>query len=328
MSSPRILPLVSNKISIQLALERIQEERDGKQRGLITRFENINRAVSKYFRFGYVTMLAGRSGSGKSYIANFLIQDFLDFSLNGNFYDFENVRVLFFDLEMKSEDQVIRSLSTDIGVPYNLLLSSFWNYEEKRYVNLSDNNYELVKKFTKKLEDRNLNYVNESGTLDDLELTVETYVRLHPGVKLVLIIDHALLIDWGSGDETSMLRHLGSLCIKWSKKGHMVIVLNQLNKSIESSERILKKQVHTPDRGDVYGNSQLWNAMDNVFIAHAPENLGITQYTVENLITERLIHVGLVKNRFGNTGDLYFKNRFDLGRIEEKNKDYFSPPNT
>ncbi len=60
------------------AKARIDEERSGEQNGLFCRWDALDRAMLRYWRFRHVTLIAGMSGSGKSYFLNMLRQDFLD----------------------------------------------------------------------------------------------------------------------------------------------------------------------------------------------------------------------------------------------------------
>ena len=64
--------------AINEAKARIDEERSGEQHGLYCRWDALDRAMLKYWRFRHVTLIAGMSGSGKSYFLNILRQDFLD----------------------------------------------------------------------------------------------------------------------------------------------------------------------------------------------------------------------------------------------------------
>lgn len=65
-------------VSINEAIKRINEERSGEQHGLYCRWDELNHLMLRYWRFKHVTMIAGMSGSGKSYFLNMLRQDFLD----------------------------------------------------------------------------------------------------------------------------------------------------------------------------------------------------------------------------------------------------------
>lgn len=78
------LTIFKTKDAIKSAKSRVAVEMTDKQYGLRTRFKALNRAMSKYFRFGKVVMIAGMSGSGKSYFLNMLRHDFLD-NVNVNY---------------------------------------------------------------------------------------------------------------------------------------------------------------------------------------------------------------------------------------------------
>lgn len=70
--------IIQTSQAIDKAKTIIYEERSGEQHGLYCRWQALNRGMLKYWRFEHTTMIAGMSGSGKSYFLNMLRQDFLD----------------------------------------------------------------------------------------------------------------------------------------------------------------------------------------------------------------------------------------------------------
>jgi hypothetical protein len=71
--------LIQTRSAIESAKQMILDERSGEQLGLYSPWHKFNRAMLKYCRFNQVTMIAGMSGSGKSFILNMIRQAFLDY---------------------------------------------------------------------------------------------------------------------------------------------------------------------------------------------------------------------------------------------------------
>ncbi|PHS35676.1 MAG: hypothetical protein COA82_03435 [Alkaliphilus sp.] len=72
------LSIIKTADAIPHAKQTILDERSGEQFGLFCRWDKLNVGILKYFRFSQVNFIAGRSGSGKSFLANMLREDFLD----------------------------------------------------------------------------------------------------------------------------------------------------------------------------------------------------------------------------------------------------------
>jgi hypothetical protein len=314
-----VLPLISMERASKDALEIIEQERDGKQRGLYSRWNNLNRGVLKYFRFGYATLIAGLSGSGKSYIMNMLLDDFTNPELNGGYIHFEDVVCLHFGFEMKASDEIIRNISGKIDVPYSFILSSHYDEALQDYNVLNDSQFEAIKAQIEKLRDRPIHYINEVGTLSQIWDTVNHYKERNRRAKIIVSLDHTLLTKRGTNEknEIDLIAATGILAMALSKMGCMVVLLGQLNGNIENPLRYQSKTSHYPIRTDIHGSNQLYNAMDNVLIPHRPELLGLATYGRHNLVTSKLVHGCLLKSRFGKAGNLWFREELQKGAIVE-----------
>ncbi len=313
-----VLSIKSMREAAEDAARIIEEERDGKQRGLYSRWSNLNRGLLKYFRFGYSTLIAGLSGSGKSYIMNMLLDDFTNPELNKDYIHFKDITCLHFGFEMKASDEIIRNVSGKIGVPYSYILSSHFDFKTKKYNQIDNTQFDTIKSTMKTLENRPIFFVNEIGTLNQIWDTVQEYKSSNPKAKLVISLDHTLLTKRGKEkNEIELVQATAHVAMALTKQGHMVILLGQLNGNIEIPERLTKKTNHFPVRTDIHGSNQLYNAMDNVLIPHRPELLGITNYSRFNLVTTDLVHGCLLKSRFGQAGDLWFKQELQKGNLKE-----------
>ena len=139
-------------------------------------------------------------------------------------------------------------------------------------------------------------------------------------MKFVITLDHSLLTRKGS--EKSDIELVGSvakMALFFKKQyGAMVIILNQLNNSIESSERIRLPAMHYPVRSDLYLGNFIYFACDLVIVVHQPALLKIKKYGLKSISTGNLIHLYILKNRFGKVGSIWLLNLLNKGIIIEK----------
>lgn len=325
----KIIPAISTKRATEIALEIIEEERSGKQLGLKTRFSSLNIALRKYFRFNTVNLFAGLSGHGKSYFLNELNEDFLDYGEGGINQYIDFIPIIFqFCFEMSAYNEILRTCAADLGFNYNYLLSSQWDKENKEYNKLTDEELQQVKNFMQYYQNKSILFFETSANLNIIYNTVNYYYthyqKLHKQkggkpYKFIVNIDHTLLIEkLNEKDTLDLMSKTGAVAIKIRKSfGAMVNLIGQLNNNIESTERILKPQMHFPMKSDIYAQGQLYNACDSVFVIHQPSMLGIKQYGTQKWDSRGLIHFLVLKARHGSIGSIKFLNALSKGKIIE-----------
>lgn len=310
----------------QLAIDKIRQESTGNQIGLLSPYPSLNVAFGKYLRFGTVTVIAGASGHGKSYLLNQLIKGFLNHQLNGNCYYKFNIP--FHSFEMLPEDDVLRTLSSDIGRSYFNLLSSEYDPSRKDYNHITEEEIKMFESvlFNPNIVDPDLYYFDTPCTVNDIvknvKVSKEFYQDKHKTLDVprsVIPIDHTLLIEQDANDSTILdtFTALAKTAIALKKEGHMVILLGQLNNAIESTERIRNKDLHYPLKSDIYAQAQLFNACDNVLTLHRPELLNIPKYGFYGIPSSNLVHLQLLKCRFGSVGSVWLKNELYKGLFTE-----------
>ena len=142
-------------------------------------------------------------------------------------------------------------------------------------------------------------------------------------IGLVVSIDHALLVQgkgFNSEQERQILndlcRSLINLKTKFAQqKGKIIIILlSQLNRDIESPERITNANLHYPTKSDIFGSDAIYQASDYVVVIHRPATMeGIGDYYGPKqagfpkglpLVSpydekRQMVYWHLIKNRFG-----------------------------
>lgn len=275
------------------------------QAGLRCRWERVNKALLGSWRFDNVYMLAGASGSGKSYILNMLHQDFCDASLNSNFK--KPFIILHFCFEMSASDEVLRTLSNLSKKSYAELLSAHKKLEDYQ---------EIINKLDI-LKDRQIYYVETSGNLNQIYNTVKSFKAKFPNHELVISMDHALLVErMNEKDEIQLLANLATLNINIRKElKSLNIIVSQLNDKIEDPKRIAAKALHFPTKTDVHGSKQMYWACDYVWVVHRPESLNIEKYGRMHYPTEGLLAMHLIKSRKGVPGLVRLREKLSEGNI-------------
>jgi len=164
-------------------------------------------------------------------------------------------------------------------------------------------------------------YVDSPCTVDQMHDIVKRF-QLSEKTKnkwLVVILDHTLLTKGKSGEsEREILSSLQRSFMELKKNGRTTIIqLCQMNRDIESSERILNPTMHFPMRRDLFGSDSIFQSSDYVIVLHRPELLGITSYSPNKWPVKDKIYVHFLKIREGEPQILSFINNLKYNRIDE-----------
>lgn len=363
------LEIRTSQDTVEEAKMLIEEEASGLQHGLYCRFRKLNVGMLRYWRFRQVTMLAGRSGSGKSLLLNMLRNDFMsnkvlklpstaniylgDISMPGSdgistYYpearlwklsNGELIRkplnnecvhpivMLHFGFEMAAADEHIRTAGSMIGQSYAHIMSAEYNASTSKYNTLTKEERDEIAMIMDTMGDRLEYYVPISGNLQQMWATAKKVQDTHPDHKMIVTVDHSLLTRRGEEKSTEeFINNIGFFSIRLKQKfGAMVIWLHQLNNEIEKTERIRNPLLHYPTKPDIHYGSQLWWACDNVAVVHVPRLLHITEYGKHELDASQLLHIALLKSRFGEPGNVWLREDFKRGRIHDATREDFMP---
>ena len=289
------------------AVQYIAGRREHKIVSLKTRWNKFNKQCMGGIEPNTVLTIAGISGSGKSSFANLITTDVIDLN------ESEDVIVLNFSLEMVGFRQVGRTLSNKLRRTTSTLYSS-----EK---DLDDNTFRMVVSVTNKLKEYPIYFVDSPTTPTQVKDIIfqfyDTYVK-GTNKYFLIVYDHALLTKQvGSVLET--ISELERVFIQ-AKKLPMtsIIQLAQMNRNIESSERINNPTSHYPMRSDLSSSDAIFQASDYVCVIHRPEILGIQEYGPNHLPTSNKVYIHMLKNRdAGKPCILEFENDLAFNNLIE-----------
>lgn len=295
------------------AVEYIRRRKNHEIISLRTRWNKFNKSCMGGIEPNTIYTIVGISGSGKSSFVNTLETDLID--LNSK----QDVIVLNFSFEMLSSRQVGRKMSSKLRQTTAELYSA--NNE------LDDDLLAKVEQTSQQIKSYPIYYVDTPGTVDDIASTINYfYENKAKGKKFVIILDHTLLVE-GQARETALqvISDLQKLFIRVKKLPDTTIIqLSQMNRNIESPERINNPSMHYPMRSDISSADTIFHASDYVICIHRPELLNIQQYGPNRLLVKNKVYLHILKNRdagecaileFDN--DLKYNNLIETIREEE-----------
>ena len=259
------------------AANYIDGRRKGNIKSLKVSHDKLNTALLDGFEWNKIVTLAGLSGSGKSLILEQWKRDL--FLLNSN----EKFKVLSFEFEMLGRDQIARNVSGQTGKSTKELFSANGKF-------MSDEEYSAVLSIIKEISNFDIYYVDNTGTVEEIKKTIlnfaEEFDLQGSDTGLIITLDHVLLTKGKQGEqEKSKLVELYDMCMEVKKffdhNGMKILflLLSQLNRDIESPDRVLNSKLHYPQRSDIFGSSHVFFSSDVVIVSHRPAKIpGIKWY--------------------------------------------------
>ena len=270
----------------QEAINYIAGRRDHSIVSLKTRWKKLNKQCMGGIEPNTIYTFAGVSGTGKSSMANLIQTDIIDENPK------EDIIVLTFSLEMVGFRQVGRTLSNKLTMTTSQLYSS-----EK---DLDDSTFDDVVKVSNELKKYPIYFVDTPGTSTQVEQTIMSFYKTYVEGKnkhFVIIYDHTLLTKQ-VGSQLETIADLEKVFIQIKKLPlTSVIQIAQMNRNIESSERINNPSVHYPMRSDLSSSDAMFQASDYVLVLHRPEIYGIHEYGPNKLPTTNKVYMHMLKNR-------------------------------
>lgn len=284
----------------------IKGRREGKIKSLRTPWYKMNKATMDGIEWGSIMTIAGMSGSGKTAILNTLETGLFEKNKT------EEFGVLSFNFEMSAKRLIGRKISKKLQKSVKELYSADLERTEelKRQGKshgdlLTQRDIEAAEAYiTKDLSKYDITYVDQSGTVEQIVLTIKKMFQREDFVAnkdkgLLVTLDHSILVR-GEGTVNDVLYKLAA-AFNDLKKKHKVafIIVSQLNRDIEKPERKQNSGLHYPQKSDVFGADALYMYSDVFLITHRPEMLNLTSYGPNNLPVKDKIYWHFIKTRDG-----------------------------
>ena len=239
---------------------------------------------------------------------------------------------------MLGVDEVARELSARLARSIKTIYSADGT--------LSDEDLALANIHLQEIKKSPVSIVDNIGTVKEIRDTILYYVSTRQLVEkntgLIVTLDHSLLVKAEDNDTEKMtldkLMHtLVGIKKYLASKGMKVMffVLSQLNRDIETADRVNNPKLHYPTKNDLYGASSVYYSSDYVLILHRPvliEGIGNwygpsrgSKYP-EGLPVmnpkngdQPMVYLHIIKERFGNNKIIPMLDELKVGKIVETN---------
>jgi replicative DNA helicase len=320
-------------VHISHAIEETKLYLDARRKGLITSLRTginkLDNATLDGFEWGKIITLAGASGSGKSLIVELFKRGFVESNPN------EKFKILSFEFEMLSRDQIIRQLSGKVNKSTKYLQTA----------QIDDDEFAAMERVMDSMKDYPIYYVDNTGTVREIVETIKTFIEQFNMIEnkegLVVTLDHIILTMGGTGEDDKVVvdrlyKSLVKLKKAFSAIGFniMFILLSQLNREHKKSDRILNPELHYPTEADLFGSSIPYMSSDYVLISHKPSRIpGMPEWygpPLPNLgfpnglpvrnpedPSQPMIYWHLVKNRGDEEALLLMLDNFKNSKVDE-----------
>jgi replicative DNA helicase len=307
------LPVRNARYAVDRARQEVVDSMKGDQVVLKTRWSNVNRMLMGGLRFNNIVLLAGASGAGKSFLLNMLHRDFMNTELNGSLI--HPFKILHFNFEMSSADEILRSVSGQVELSYAEILSAFKP--------ITSEEFHKIDRSLSSFTNDTIFYVEKPGNRYEIKETIYKFHEKFPEHKLVITLDHTLLVNYlDEKTEVELLAELGKMFIEIRKDlGSLIIMLGQLNDKIEDPRR-REPALHYPTKTDIHGSKQMYHAADMVLVIHRPEMMNITTYGPRGYPTDGALFLHALKMRKGDIGLSRLRQNYAKGQIEEWTDNY------
>lgn len=287
------------------AVKYIKQRKNHEIQPLKTRWNKFNIMCGGGIEPGCVYTIAGTSGTGKSAFINCIENDLIEMNPG------KELVILSFSFEMLSTRTFVRKLSNKL---HQTTLELYSAYEE-----VSDETIIKVQEEATKMNKYPIYYVDTSASVEKIEETIKYFQSTIAKNKwLIVFLDHTLLVDSSGKDERRTIADLQKMFIKYKQIGKTSIIqLSQMNRNIETPERILNPTSHYPMRSDLSSSDSIFQGSDIVAVLSRPELLNIAAYGVQKLPVQNKVYLHFLKVREGVPAILEYENNLKYNDLIE-----------
>lgn len=311
--SCKILPFITVEEAARQEVRYIRDRKDKKIKSLKTPWKKFDRAGMNGIEWGTITTIGGMSGSGKTAILNELESGLFD--LNPD----ENFAVLSNNFEMMARRLVGRKISKKLNKTTTQLYSADIDSPQD---NITEKEYQLAVNYAKSIVGLPLWYCDLPGTVQEIKNSIEYFamgMECNIDRGILVTLDHSILVKkYGEQSQLDTLYELATMFNEMKKKiKSSYIIVSQLNRGIEAVERKQNKNLHYPQKSDVFGADALYQFSDVFMIAHSPESLHLRAYGPNDLDTNGIIYFHFLKCRDQKPFIAKMRNELKYNRVRD-----------
>jgi len=311
-------PWRGQKESFVQALQYMKGRKDGIIKSVKTPWVKFNDAGTDGIEWNTLTVIAGRSGAGKTLVKDNIINN--AFVLNKG----ENFRVLEFQFEMLARVSAIREFSSVVGKSYKDLCSA--------NAPLADTDLQACYDYAKQRVRYPIDVVEKPISTMDIKKTIHQYMEDHmveddngnmQYTNTIVTLDHSYLVklDPFEKDKHEMLFNLAEMFTEVKRMYPIsFIILSQLNRSIDNPERNEDgKAGNYILSSDIFGADALLQHADMVVGLNRPGYFKIRYYGPDRYIIndETIMVMHFLKCRNGDTRMSFFRCEFEKMKVLE-----------
>lgn len=298
------------------ALEYMKGRKEGKIKSIRTPWPKFNDAGTDGIEWNTLTVIAGRSGAGKTLVKDNIVNK--AFVLNKG----QEFRILEFQFEMLSRVTALREFSSVVKKSYKELCSANQSLDSE----ILNQCYEYAKLRVK----YPIDVVESPMTVSEFEETIVEYMHVHTNkegespryVNTIITLDHSYLLKVNGGQsKQDMLYEFAETLTKLKRKYPIAfIILSQLNRNIDNPERNEDGRAGNYIlSSDLMGADALLQHADVVVGLNRPGYFKISYYGPERYIIsdEKVMVMHFIKCRNGDTRMSFFRGNFESMEVEE-----------
>lgn len=287
------------------AIEYAEKRRDGDIKSLRTPWTKFNEISMDGLEWNSLTVIAGRPGSGKTLIGSMISRE--AFKLNPD----QDFCVLDFQFEMLSRNIALREISGNIGVNVRRLTSVGSKVQ--------DDDLNAALKYCEENKHREVYSYERPLTVEKMRDKIYEFYDLKRK-PIVITLDHSLLLKKSASehDRIETLYNLGNMLAETRRQLPVCfIVLSQLNRDIESTERLKPGSIgNFVKDSDVFGADALLQFTDILIGINRPAKYGLQFYGPEKIPVDfDTLMVHFLKVRNGEPCLTRFKADFAKSKI-------------
>jgi replicative DNA helicase len=289
------------------AINYVKKRRSGEIKSIKTPWQKFNEVSMNGLEWNSLTVIAGRPGSGKTLIGSMISRE--AFRLNPE----QDFCVLDFQFEMLARNIALREISGNTGINARRLASVGGE--------LTNEDLDSALKYCNENKHKEVYTYERPLNVDAMREKIYQFYETKKK-PILITLDHSLLLKRSPSekDRIEALYNLGNMLAETRRCLPVCfIVLSQLNREIESVERVKNASIgNFVKDSDVFGADALLQFTDILIGINRPRKYGIELYGPQKIPVDKdTLAVHFLKVRNGDPQMTMFRADFAKSKIHQ-----------